>query len=44
MRIKISENTSQLIKDDFEYTERGKFEVKVFGINKLYFLDREMHK
>jgi class 3 adenylate cyclase len=43
MRITISENTYKLIKDDFSCTERGEFEVKGFGMNKLYFLDRELH-
>lgn len=43
MRITISENTYQLIKDDFLCTERGEFEVKGFGMNKLYYLDRELH-
>lgn len=42
MRITISENTYQLIKDDFICTERGEFEVKGFGLNTLYFLEREL--
>lgn len=42
MRITISENTYQLIKDDFICTERGEFEVKGFGTQSLYFLDREV--
>jgi class 3 adenylate cyclase len=42
MRITISENTYQLIKDDFICTERGEFEVKGFGTQTLYFLDREV--
>jgi class 3 adenylate cyclase len=42
MRITISENTYHLIQDDFACTERGEFEVKGFGLNKLYFLDREL--
>lgn len=42
MRITISENTYNLIKDDFICSERGEFEVKGFGINKLYYLDREL--
>jgi len=44
MRITISESTYQLIKDDFLCTERGEFEVKGFGMNKLYYLDRELHR
>lgn len=42
MRITISENTYLLLKDDFVCTERGEFDVKGFGSNTLYFLDREM--
>lgn len=41
MRVTISEDTYQLIKDDFMCTERGEFEVKGFGTKTLYFLDRE---
>ena len=41
MKITISENTYQLIKDDFLCVERGEFEVKGFGLNTLYFLERE---
>lgn len=42
MQITISQNTYELIKDDFLCSERGEFEVKGFGMNKLYFLDREL--
>lgn len=42
MRITISENTYQLIKDAFQCSERGEFEVKGFGLNRLYFLEREL--
>jgi adenylate cyclase len=42
MRITISENTYQLIKDDFVCSERGEFEVKGFGERTLYFLEREL--
>ena len=41
MKITISENTYQLIKDDFLCTDRGEFEVKGFGKNTLFFLERE---
>jgi len=41
MKITISESTYQLIKNDFICTERGEFEVKGFGMSKLYFLERE---
>lgn len=41
MKITISESTYQLIKNDFMCTERGEFEVKGFGMSKLYFLERE---
>lgn len=41
MRITVSENTYNLIKDEFECVERGEFDVKGFGMNTLYFLERE---
>ena len=41
MQITISENTYELINDEFECSERGDFEVKGFGTQKLYFLERE---
>lgn len=44
MKITISESTHQLIKDDFQCEERGTFEVKGFGEQKLYFLEREHPK
>jgi adenylate cyclase len=42
MKITISEDTYHLIKDDFACVERGEFEVKGFGTNTLYFLEREL--
>ena len=42
MTIVITEDTYHLIKDDFVCTERGQFEVKGFGEQTLYFLDREL--
>jgi len=42
MKITISENTYLLLKDDFVCTERGEFEVKGFGTQKLYYLEREL--
>jgi len=36
LKIMVSENTYQLIKDDFMCSERGEFEVKGFGMNPLY--------
>lgn len=42
MRITLNEDTYQLIKDDFECTERGEFEIKGFGQLNLYFLEREL--
>lgn len=42
MRITLNEDTFQLIKDDFECTERGEFEIKGFGQLNLYFLEREL--
>ena len=41
MKITISQATYDLIKDDFVCSERGEFEVKGFGTNTLYFLERE---
>jgi adenylate cyclase len=41
MKITISENTYKLIKDDFLCVERGEYEVKGFGKNTLFFLERE---
>jgi adenylate cyclase len=41
MRITVSESTYRLIKDDFVCSERGEFEVKGFGTNTIYFLERE---
>lgn len=42
MHITISEDTYHLIKDDFSCVERGEFEVKGFGTQTLYFLEREL--
>jgi class 3 adenylate cyclase len=42
MQITVSENTYQLLKDDFVFTERGEFDVKGFGPTNLYHLDREL--
>jgi adenylate cyclase len=42
MRITVSEPTYHLLKDEFDLTERGFFEVKGFGENTVYFLDREL--
>jgi class 3 adenylate cyclase len=42
MQITISEDTYELIKDDFVCSERGEFEVKGFGMQSLYFLEREL--
>ena len=44
MKITISESTYQIIKDDFLCEERGVFEVKGFGEQKLYYLEREHPK
>jgi adenylate cyclase len=41
MKITISENTYLQIKEEFLCVERGEFEVKGFGLNTLYFLERE---
>lgn len=42
MRITISEETYKLLKDDFVCSKRGQFEVKGFGEQTLYYLDREL--
>jgi class 3 adenylate cyclase len=42
MKITISEDTYLLVKDDFQCIERGDFEVKGFGTQTLYFLEREL--
>jgi adenylate cyclase len=42
MKITVSENTYELIKNDFVFSEQGDFEVKGFGQTRLYFLEREM--
>jgi adenylate cyclase len=42
MKITISEDTYLLLKDDFHCAERGEFEVKGFGTQTLYFLEREL--
>lgn len=41
MQITISEPTYMLLRDQFVCTERGTFEVKGFGPQKLYTIDRE---
>jgi len=37
----VSENTYQLLKDDFVSSDHGEFEVKGFGLTNLYCLERE---
>jgi adenylate cyclase len=41
MKITVSQNTYDPLKDNFIFAERGEFEVKGFGFNTLYFLERE---
>jgi class 3 adenylate cyclase len=41
MMITVNEHTKQLLEDGFTFTERGEFEVKGFGTQRLYFLDGE---
>ena len=43
-RINISENTYQLVKDDFECTYRGEIDVKNKGMMKMYFVERAIKK
>jgi class 3 adenylate cyclase len=42
MTIAIGEDTYNLIKDDFECSELGEFELKGFGMNTVYSLEREL--
>ncbi|MBM3941297.1 MAG: adenylate/guanylate cyclase domain-containing protein, partial [SAR202 cluster bacterium] len=42
MRITVSRHTHDLLKDDFVLAPRGDFEVKGFGSQSLYFLEREL--
>jgi class 3 adenylate cyclase len=41
MRITLNEETADGLLDDFNVSERGEFEIKGFGTQKLYFLDSE---
>jgi adenylate cyclase len=41
MTITLCDETRELIKDDFVFTDRGDFEIKGFGTKHLYFLDGE---
>lgn len=41
MKITLCEETYELLKDDFVFTERGEVEVKGFGRKVLYYLDGE---
>jgi len=43
-KINISNNTYQLIKDDFDCEFRGKFEVKNKGVMKMYFVNGKKEK
>ena len=42
MKITVSQNTYELLKDDFYLVERGDFEVKGFEDQTTYFLEREL--
>lgn len=42
MTVAISEGTYNLIKDDFECSEVGEFELKGFGLNTVYSIEREL--
>jgi adenylate cyclase len=42
MQITVSDDTYQLLKNDFMFTERGPHEIKGFGEHDIYFLVREM--
>jgi class 3 adenylate cyclase len=41
MQITLTEETRNLLSDDFIFTERGEYEIKGFGKKTLYFLDGE---
>jgi class 3 adenylate cyclase len=42
MSITLCEDTYELIKDDFVFSDRGEFEIKGFGKKRLYFLEGEV--
>lgn len=42
MRITVSEHTEPLLRDHFQLTDRGEFEVKGFDSVRLFFLEREL--
>ena len=42
MRITCNESTYRLLADEFTFAERGEFEIKGFGTQKLYFLESEV--
>ncbi|MEX2426474.1 MAG: adenylate/guanylate cyclase domain-containing protein [Thermomicrobiaceae bacterium] len=42
MQVTVSSDTHDLIHDDFQLSHRGEFEVKGFGMQTLYFLEREL--
>jgi adenylate cyclase len=44
MRITLCEDMYELIKHDFNFSERGEFEIKGFGKKQLYFLEGEPSK
>ena len=44
MRITLCEDMYELIKHDFNFSERGEFEIKGFGKKQLYFLESEPSK
>lgn len=42
MRITCNEHTQGLLSDEFTFTERGEFDIKGFGTQKLFFLESEV--
>lgn len=42
MRITVSQSTYDIIKDDFLISERGEFDIKGFGTQNLYYLERDL--
>lgn len=44
MRIALCEQTYELLEDDFVCSPKGEFEVKGFGVMRLYELNGEVHR
>ena len=44
MKITLTKDTYEMIKDDFDCVPRGEVEIKGFGTQELYFLEREIQR